>query len=123
VLGTPVNKKVQVDIQLKNQLTKYFAVVYDDILARDIPKQIDFGSVIRYGRLRIADGGDRVRTASAVDANRDSRDNSYVKVSFFFPFPSSNLTLLFNSMISSRTSTPHTETDPMFRSDELSMVD
>jgi hypothetical protein len=82
VLGTPVNKKVRVDTPLKNQLTKYFAVIYDGLRAQDIVKQIDFGSLVRYGRLRIADGGDRIRTASAVDANMDSRDNSYVKVRF-----------------------------------------
>jgi hypothetical protein len=75
-----VNKQVRVDTQLKNQLTKYFAVAHNEFRAQEIPDQIDFGSLVRYGRLRIADGGDRIRTASAVDANMDARDNSYVKV-------------------------------------------
>jgi hypothetical protein len=80
VLGTPVNKQVRVDTPLKNQLTKYFAVAHNEFHARDIPNQIDYNSLVRYGRLRIVDGGDRIRTASAVEANKDARDNSYIKV-------------------------------------------
>jgi hypothetical protein len=75
-----VDKQVRVDTQLKNQLTKYFAVACDEFPRQEIPDRIDFSSLVRYGRLRITDGGNRVRTASAVDANKDVRDNSYVKV-------------------------------------------
>jgi hypothetical protein len=83
VLGTPVNKQVWVDTQLKNQLTKYFAVACDKFPQEEILKQINFDLLIRYGRLRITDGGDHVCTASAVDANMDARNNSHIKVCAF----------------------------------------
>jgi hypothetical protein len=100
VLGTPVDKQVRVDTQLKNQLTKYFAVAHNEFHARDIPNRIDFNSLIRYGRLRIVDGGDRIRTASAVDANKDARDNSYIKVCviwlFFFLFTANIISMQYD---------------------------
>ncbi|KAG9074820.1 hypothetical protein FRC06_010440 [Ceratobasidium sp. 370] len=79
VLGTPVSNQVRVDTPLKNQLNKYFAVAHNEFAGRDIPDRIDTKSLVRYGRLRIVAGGDRIRTASAVEANADPRDNSYIK--------------------------------------------
>lgn len=36
VLGTPVNKTVRVDTQLKNQLKKYFNVIYEEFHLQEI---------------------------------------------------------------------------------------
>jgi hypothetical protein len=84
VLGTPVTKRVQANISLQNQLTKYFGVVYDDYTAQEVRKGIDFESLIRYGRLRTIPVGDVIRTASLVDSDSSSRDNSFVKVHKFY---------------------------------------
>ncbi|KAG8737517.1 hypothetical protein FRC10_008097, partial [Ceratobasidium sp. 414] len=79
ILGPPKNNCVQVDVQLTNQLTKYFGVVYPGLTAQELRDRIDFHRIVRYGRYRIAGDGDRIRTASAVKSLRSSRDNSFVR--------------------------------------------
>jgi hypothetical protein len=66
--------------QLKRQLTRYFGVPYPGLTTRQLEDRIDPGSLVRYGRFRIAGDGDRMRTASLIDHNAGARDNSFVKV-------------------------------------------
>lgn len=68
--------------QLKNQLTKYFGVVYHEERLRgpELAERIDTDSMVRYGRFRLTGDGDRVRTADLIDRDSLARDNSFVKV-------------------------------------------
>ncbi|CUA77659.1 hypothetical protein RSOLAG22IIIB_12749 [Rhizoctonia solani] len=81
VLGRPVNKNVQLNQQDWNQMVKYFATVYGQRFPGDIEGRIVTNSIVRYGRLRLAGDGDRIRTAPLVDNDRTgvARDNSYIK--------------------------------------------
>ncbi|KDN33419.1 hypothetical protein RSAG8_13489, partial [Rhizoctonia solani AG-8 WAC10335] len=81
VLGQPVNKNVQLDQPDLNQMIKYFATVYGQRFRGDIEGRIVTNSIVRYGRLRLAGDGDRIRTAPLVDNDRTgvARDNSYIK--------------------------------------------
>ncbi|CAE6541180.1 unnamed protein product [Rhizoctonia solani] len=82
VLGRPVNKNVQLDQDsLMNQLIKYFATTYAPRFSGEISARISTKSLVRYGRLRLAGDGDRMRTASLIDKDRTgtARDNSYIK--------------------------------------------
>ncbi|KAG8731422.1 hypothetical protein FRC10_001761, partial [Ceratobasidium sp. 414] len=85
ILGRPVVRSVPVDQQLTNQLTKYFGPVYERwrFRAADLRARIDFGSMVSYGRFRMADDGDRIRTAGVVDRAKLSeagvRDNSFIR--------------------------------------------
>ncbi|QRW02701.1 Transposase family tnp2 [Ceratobasidium sp. AG-Ba] len=84
ILGVPVNRCVQPDTQLWNQLTKYFGVVYKPdngrgFSAAELRERIDQASIVRYGRLRLADDGDRIRTVGALRTDTDGRDNTYMR--------------------------------------------
>ncbi|CEL55918.1 hypothetical protein RSOLAG1IB_01930 [Rhizoctonia solani AG-1 IB] len=83
VLGRPVNKDVNFarDPQLLNQMTKYFGTIYGRRFRGGIGERIDSKSVVRYGRMRLAGDGDKIRTARLIDNERTGtvRDNSYVK--------------------------------------------
>ncbi|CAE7227515.1 unnamed protein product, partial [Rhizoctonia solani] len=83
VLGTPIHHHVQVTDKLVNQLTKYFGTVYQEMRlnAAGLRARIDFDSLVRYGRCRLAGEGDHIRTAKLIDNNPDrgARDNSYVR--------------------------------------------
>jgi hypothetical protein len=65
-----------------NQMTKYFGPVYPGLRGRDLRARIDLKSIVRHGRFRLSDDGDRIRTAALVDGDPIARDNSYVRVSF-----------------------------------------
>jgi hypothetical protein len=83
VLGTPINRNVNVDRQLTNQLTKYFGVVYGGVFrgrAEELRQRVDMGTLVRYGRFRLAGDGDKVRTASLIARDSSARDNSFVRV-------------------------------------------
>jgi hypothetical protein len=80
VLGAPVNKSVELTIQLLNQLTRYFGVFHQGLRVQEIQARIDPESIIRYGRFRMTGDGDNVRTAALIDRDPIARDNSYVKV-------------------------------------------
>lgn len=78
-MGLPITKNYCVDTQLLNQLVNYFQVVLND-QHRTIAKLkalIKNYSVIRYGRVRNANGGDPIQTA---DGDHSRRDNSFVRV-------------------------------------------
>jgi hypothetical protein len=81
ILGAPVDKRVELNTQLMNQLTKYFGVVYPEHSAQQLRARIARNSLIRYGRFRLAGDGDCVRTADLVAQDPLARDNSYVRVS------------------------------------------
>ncbi|KAL5639602.1 hypothetical protein ACGC1H_006272 [Rhizoctonia solani] len=80
VLGTPVTK-VQLEDRLRNQMTKYFGVVYSNNAygIADLRSRIDTNTLTRYGRFRLTGDGDRIRTASLIDNNPVARDNSFVR--------------------------------------------
>lgn len=94
VLGTPVTRRVTLDTQLKNRLTKWFGVVYPGRTARQLLDQIQEDTLVRYGRFRMVGGGnntrigdnDRVRTASLINHDPAARDNSFIKVSILSIF-------------------------------------
>ena len=68
-----------------NQLTKYFGTVYHEMRLNgaNLRARIDFDTMVRYGRCRLAGEGDRIRTAGLIDHDPDqgARDNSYIRVS------------------------------------------
>ncbi|KAG8717826.1 hypothetical protein FRC08_006555 [Ceratobasidium sp. 394] len=87
ILGRPVVKSVPANRQLTDQLTKYFGPVYRRrelrYTAAELRTRIDFGSLTSYGRFRMINDGDRIRTASVVDranmTDGGARDNSFVR--------------------------------------------
>ncbi|QRW01118.1 Transposase family Tnp2 protein [Ceratobasidium sp. AG-Ba] len=84
ILGIPIKRNAQLDTQLTNQLTKFLGVIYQQYgTAAELRKRIDPQSVVSYGRFRMADDGDRIRTESAVETTKKStgnvRDNSFVR--------------------------------------------
>jgi hypothetical protein len=70
VLGTPICYNVEVNVQLMNQMGKYFGLVYAAELGLDgagICARIDTSALVSYGRFRLAGDGDSFRTADLVD--------------------------------------------------------
>jgi hypothetical protein len=80
ILGTPINRTVPITTQLMNQLTKFFGPLYPQFW-RQLRERIAPDSLVRYGRFRLADDGDRIRTAALIDGDPIARDNSFVRVS------------------------------------------
>ncbi|CAE6431615.1 unnamed protein product, partial [Rhizoctonia solani] len=80
VLGIPM-KKVLLDDTLRNQLTKYFGLVYSDKRygVVELRSRIDPSTLMRYGRFRLAGDGDKIRTANIIDNDPLARDNSFVR--------------------------------------------
>lgn len=74
-----MSKRPLIDRQLKNQMSKYFGVVYG-YPAQELQTRIDYDSLVRYGRLRMLPDNNRVRTAAVIDSDPTARDNSYIKV-------------------------------------------
>ncbi|QRV83928.1 Retrovirus-related Pol polyprotein from transposon [Ceratobasidium sp. AG-Ba] len=84
ILGIPIKRHVQLDVQLTNQLTKFLGVIYPQYTTgAALRERIDPQTIVSYGRFRMTDDGDRIRTASAVETTRRStgtvRDNSFVR--------------------------------------------
>ncbi|KAG8736058.1 hypothetical protein FRC10_009732 [Ceratobasidium sp. 414] len=85
ILGRPVRRGDLVDTKLLNQLTKYLGpILTPPRSASDLKDLVDVDSVVRYGRVRIAGGGDRIRTG---EGSHSSRDNSFVR---YVIFPDAN---------------------------------
>ncbi|QRV93204.1 hypothetical protein RhiJN_21257 [Ceratobasidium sp. AG-Ba] len=89
ILGRPVRRFFPVDTQLENQITDYFGPIFNPHGSSrprrtvvEIKALIDFDSLTRYGRVRIAGEGDVIRTANG---DYLERDNSYVRVVLLFP--------------------------------------
>jgi hypothetical protein len=82
-----VNRRYRVTDQLKRQMTRYFGLAegpehghgprlaYQQLLDR-----IDWNTLVRYGRFRMASMGDRVRVADLIQADAMARDNSFIRV-------------------------------------------
>ncbi|QRW13660.1 Transposase family Tnp2 protein [Ceratobasidium sp. AG-Ba] len=84
ILGTPIKRNVQLDTQLTNQLTKFLGVIHNEFTTgAQLRERIDAQSIVSYGRFRMIDDGDRIRTASVVETTKRAtgnvRDNSYVR--------------------------------------------
>ncbi|QRV80941.1 Transposase family Tnp2 protein [Ceratobasidium sp. AG-Ba] len=91
ILGRPVQRSFHVDVQLENQIIDYFGPIFNPHRSprprrsvREIKALIDFDSLTRYGRVRIAGGGDCFRTANG---DYLQRDNSFVR---YVLFPDAN---------------------------------
>ncbi|KAB5587887.1 Transposase family Tnp2 protein [Ceratobasidium theobromae] len=80
VLGVPMNK-VQLDDRLRNQMAKYFGVVYSDrrYSTTELRSRIDPSTLFRYGRFRLAGDGDLIRTEKCIRNEPLARDNSFVR--------------------------------------------
>ncbi|KAG8712385.1 hypothetical protein FRC09_019938 [Ceratobasidium sp. 395] len=86
ILGQPVKRALRPNDELKRRFTRYFGVAegplpeegppltYDELVAN-----IDWKTLVRYGKFRIASMGDRIRTAGLVRAGGGSRDNSFIR--------------------------------------------
>jgi hypothetical protein len=89
ILGRPVIRNPPVDRQLTNQFTKYFGTVYTEreYTGAELRARVDFHTLVSYGRFRLADDGDRIRTAGVIErallTEVGARDNLFVKVSTF----------------------------------------
>lgn len=81
VLGTPIKTNFQVNVQLTNQLTKYFGVTYGGGLrAQALRDQMDMATLVRFGHFRLAGNGDKIRTADIIVRDPYAHDNSFVRV-------------------------------------------
>jgi hypothetical protein len=110
-----------------NQLMKYFGVVYQGLRGQLLRDRVDLGSLIRYGRFRLAGDGDSIRTAALIDHDPTVRDNSYVKVRVLFVCLFIHYVVLtyplFTSTTFYRTAMPPIETELTPRTGELNMAD
>jgi hypothetical protein len=87
ILGQPINSRYRITEQLKRQMTRYFGLAegpehgqgprltYQQLLDR-----IDWNTLVRYGRFRMASMGDRVRVADLIQTDPIARDNSFIRV-------------------------------------------
>jgi hypothetical protein len=72
--------------QITNQFTKYFGLVYVGLNAAELKTRIDWATLVRYGRFRLAGDGDSIRTADIIQRDPTARDNSFVRVCFSFVY-------------------------------------
>ncbi|KAG9083055.1 hypothetical protein FS749_006340 [Ceratobasidium sp. UAMH 11750] len=83
ILGSPVKRHPPVDVQLTNQMITYFGTTYSreewSEERQEVLRRIDFDTLVRYGRFRLTDDGDRIRTASSVERSPLARDNSFIR--------------------------------------------
>jgi hypothetical protein len=86
----------QVNAQATNQITKYVGTVYHalGLRAQDLRDRVDWMTLVRYGRFRLSDNGDKVRVADLIARDPTARDNSFVRVStlnnYYCPLTTSN---------------------------------
>lgn len=107
-------------------MAKYFGVFRPGLRGAQLRDRIARGTLIRYGRLRLAGDGDSIRTAELIDRDPIARDNSYVKVRAYFVHLPITYTLTCFYCASTtfcRTPTLPIETEQMCRSDKLNMGD
>ncbi|QRV81018.1 Transposase family tnp2 [Ceratobasidium sp. AG-Ba] len=81
VLGFPVNKTYRADMQLKRQITRYFGPVegWPNVTFRELHDRLAWDTLVRYGRFRMASGGDKVRVAGLIKEDSVVRDNSFIR--------------------------------------------
>ncbi|KAG8773251.1 hypothetical protein FRC12_002645 [Ceratobasidium sp. 428] len=84
VLGTPI-RRVPLEQPLTSHLARCFGHFSPEQNTTQVTERIEADSMIRYGRLRLAGDGDRIRTAALVDNDPIARDKSFIKArSVFF---------------------------------------
>ncbi|CCO36849.1 hypothetical protein BN14_10996 [Rhizoctonia solani AG-1 IB] len=78
-------KSYPVDGQLMNQLVSYFQVVLSgqNLSLAELANLIQTDSIVRYGRVRIANGGDSMRTSDSIYNMENARNSSYVRFNMF----------------------------------------
>jgi hypothetical protein len=80
ILGTPIKKNPRLTNQITNHITKYFGPIYRGFTAAQLKAQIDWDTLVRYGRFRLVGDGDSVRTADTIQRDPTVHDNSFVRV-------------------------------------------
>ncbi|KAG8718035.1 hypothetical protein FRC09_013256 [Ceratobasidium sp. 395] len=78
VLGTPI-RRVPLEQPLTSHLARCFGHFSPEQNTTQVTERIEADSMIRYGRLRLAGDGDRIRTAALVDNDPIARDKSFIK--------------------------------------------
>jgi hypothetical protein len=86
ILSAPIRKSPRLTDQIKNQITKYFGLVYRGFTAAQLKAQIDWDTLVRYGCFRLAGDGDSIRTADTIQHDPTARDNSFVRVCFLHTY-------------------------------------
>ena len=82
ILNCPIQQPYPVNPTLMNQLVKYFGpIIQPPRTPTQLKRLIMTESIVRYGRVRAAGGGDRIRTS---EGDRLDRDNSFIQVSSVF---------------------------------------
>lgn len=80
VLGQPVRRNFQANDQLKRQIVRYFRLPEgQEFTPQQHRQRVDWDTLTRYGRFRLASMGDRVRVANLIDADQVARDNSFIR--------------------------------------------
>ncbi|KAG8755747.1 hypothetical protein FRC12_010789 [Ceratobasidium sp. 428] len=86
ILGRPVRRQFQASAQTQRQICKYFGLAeappagMERWTTEALRERIDWGTLIRYGRFRLASMGDRVRVANLISKDPTvARDNSFVR--------------------------------------------
>ncbi|KAG9077980.1 hypothetical protein FS749_010093 [Ceratobasidium sp. UAMH 11750] len=80
VLGQPVNRRYRATNQLKRRMTRYFGLVEaPGLTEQQLRDRIDWDTLVRFGRFRMAGLGDRVRVADLIQRNPIARDNSFIR--------------------------------------------
>ncbi|KAG8749601.1 hypothetical protein FRC11_011149 [Ceratobasidium sp. 423] len=83
IAGTLVTRQVKVTRKLTNRLTKYFGTMYLEMGfdGVNLRTQIDFNTLVQYGRFRLAGDGDHIHMASSIenDPDRGAWDNSFMR--------------------------------------------
>ena len=89
MLGQPVKAVPRPPIELQRQMTRYFGVAEGPAHGEglrptfaDLINKLDFNTLVRYGRFRMASMGDRIRTAEIIRRSAVARDNSFIRVCF-----------------------------------------
>ncbi|QRV74497.1 Transposase family tnp2 [Ceratobasidium sp. AG-Ba] len=78
----PVNRPYRASDQLKRRFTRYFGVVEEmerRVTYQELHDKIDWDTLVRYGRFRMASMGDRIRAARLIQNSSIARDNSFVR--------------------------------------------
>ncbi|KAG9081870.1 hypothetical protein FS749_007319 [Ceratobasidium sp. UAMH 11750] len=80
VLGQPVKRRYDASGQLKRQMTRYFGLVEaPGLMEQQLRDRIDWDTLVRFGRFRMAGLGDRVCVADLIQRNPIARDNSFIR--------------------------------------------
>ena len=81
ILRPPRNASFKPDGALSSKIARYLSLVINQP-ASAIKKKIP-ATVTSWGKVRIANGGDSIRTASSSRRPEKERNMSYIRVSFF----------------------------------------